>query len=211
MPFLIRLLEVLILVISVSVDAFGASLAYGAGAIKIPNTSALVISGICSGMLAFSMLVGNLLRTFIPDQLSRWICFAILLSIGLIKLFDSCIKSYIRKHQHLSLHLSSNNLRFILTVYADADCADADCSKILCVRESAVLAIALSLDSLTVGLGAALSGVGVLLPLILSLLLTFCAIKIGCRLGAALLRIIPFDLSYLSAGLFLLLAVLRLR
>lgn len=210
-PFILHLLECFVLVISLSVDAFAASLAYGADKIKVPHSSAVVISLVCSSALALSMLIGNILRSVIPDQISKWICFIILLIIGLSKFFDNVIKSYIQKHQKLSLNVATQNLKFIFTVYANTKYADLDNSKTLSFKEAAVLAMALSLDSLTVGLGAALSGLGVVLPLILSLLLTFSAIRIGCLLGKTLRRIIPFDLSYLSACLFIVLAVLRLK
>ena len=47
------LLEAFLLVAAVSLDAFVASFAYGTNKIKIPVTSLIVISVICSGMLAF--------------------------------------------------------------------------------------------------------------------------------------------------------------
>lgn len=57
-------LEALLLVVALSMDAFVASFAYGAQRIKIPFSSAAIISVICTAMLAVSLLAGALLRHF---------------------------------------------------------------------------------------------------------------------------------------------------
>lgn len=51
-------LEALLLVVALSMDAFVASFAYGAQRIKIPFSSAAIISVICTAMLAVSLLAG---------------------------------------------------------------------------------------------------------------------------------------------------------
>lgn len=203
-------LESIVLVISVSTDAFAAGLAYGASKIKIPNSSLAVISFICSGMLLASMLAGEIINNLIPQELTRSLCFFILFSIGLTKLFDSCIKSYIRKHNRIYLNFAAHDLKFVLTVYADVESADSDNSKFLSAKEAAALAVALSLDSLAVGIGAAISGVEYILPAIISLILTFTAVKSGCKLGKHLPNLLPFDVSNISAILLIILAITRL-
>ena len=210
MAVFLHILESIVLVSSLSTDAFAASLAYGANKIRIPAASAAAISLICSGMLTVSMLAGNFLTGFIPKYFTRWLCFFILLALGLTRLFDNCIKSYIRKHNRIRLNFAANDLQFILTVYADAERADADNSKVLSVKEASALAVALSFDGLAVGMGAAVSGVGFLLPAVISLLLTFLAVEAGWGIGRRLPKLIPFDLSYLSAILLILLALSRI-
>lgn len=210
LPFLYRIFESVILVISLSTDAFAASLAYGTGKIKIPTASVVAISFVCSGMLALSMLAGSLVSNLVSPQLTRWFCFAMLLTIGMVRLFDQYIKNHIRKKSQINLNFSAHNLNFFLTIYADAETADIDCSKTLSVKEATALAVALSLDGLAVGFGAAISGAGILLPVIISLTLTFIAVKVGCTLGERLKTLLPFDLSYLSSLLLILLAFLRL-
>ena len=64
-------LEALLLVVALSMDAFVASFAYGAQRIKIPFSSAAIISVICTAMLAVSLLAGALLRPFLPQGLTR--------------------------------------------------------------------------------------------------------------------------------------------
>ncbi len=208
--FLFYLVESIILVISVSTDAFAAGLAYGASKIKIPNSSSAVISFICSGMLLVSMLAGGIVNNFIPPEITRNLCFFILFAMGLAKLFDNCIKSYIRKHSRIYLNFATSDLKFVLTVYADVECADSDNSKVLSIKEAAALAAALSLDSLAVGMGAAISGIEFILPVIISLIFTFTAVKTGCKPGKRLPHLLPFDVSNISAILLIILAITRL-
>lgn len=208
--FLCNFAESLIIVISLSTDAFAAGLAYGASKIKIPVLSSVVISLICSGMLLVSMFAGGILNQFISPEITRGICFFLLLIMGLVKLFDHCIKSYIRKHRNLHFNFASNDLKFVLNVYADVECADSDNSKYLSIKEAIALAAALSLDSLAVGIGTAMSGINYTLPTIISLILTFIAVKSGCRLGEHIPKFIPFDMSYISAILLIILGITRL-
>lgn len=206
---LCNFVESLVIVISLSTDAFAAGLAYGAGKIKIPTLSSVIISLICSCMLLISMLAGGILNQFISPEITSGICFSILLIMGLVKLFDNCIKSYIRKHRSIYFDFTKNNLKFVLNVYADVEYADSDNSKFLSVKESVALATALSFDSFAVGVSTAMSGVSYALPSIISLILTFIAIKSGCKLGENLPKLIPFDMSYISAILLIILGITR--
>lgn len=210
MQFWNCLFHSIVFVVSLSTDAFAASTAYGAGGIRIPWRSAVVISLICSGMLAAAITVGSLLQEFIPSDLVRWVCFFLLFSIGFSRLFDSALKEYIRRHENVHVKFVASNLNFILTIYADSEIADADHSKDLSSKEAAALALALSLDGLVVGIGAALTGIGVITPTVVSLLLTMSAILLGRLLGKRLKSVLPFDLSIISALLLILIAIIRL-
>ena len=52
-------METIILVFSLVIDSFVASIAYGADKIKIPNTYIIVMNIISAGILALSLLLGN--------------------------------------------------------------------------------------------------------------------------------------------------------
>lgn len=209
MPLLLRILESVVLVVSLSTDAFAASIAYGAGKIRVPAGSVAVISGVCSAMLGAALLAGTFAAQFLPAGLTRWLCFGLLFTIGLLRLCDNFLKNLIRRRHQVSLHFSASQLHFVLSIYADAQAADQDGSQHLSAKEAAALAVALSLDGLTVGFGAAMNGTGVLIPIAVSLVLTALAVQGGCALGARLSRL-PFDLSYLSGLLLIGLAFLRL-
>ena len=66
------LFETGLLVIALSVDSFVASFSYGANHIRMPFRSVACISGICSGSLGLSLLVGRGYR--ILKRTSHLIC-----------------------------------------------------------------------------------------------------------------------------------------
>ena len=173
-------LEALLLVVALSMDAFVASFAYGAQRIKIPFSSAAIISVICTAMLAVSLLAGALLRPFLPQGLTRGLCFALLF------------------------------LKFILDIYADPEKADRDGSRVLSPAEAASLAVALSLDGLAVGFGAALMQVNVLIVMLFSLAVGMLAVRLGGKIGNRAAQKLSFDLSWFSGALLIVLAILKL-
>ena len=205
-------LEALLLVVALSLDAFVASFAYGAQRIRIPYSSAAIISVICTAMLAVSLLAGSLLRPFLPQSLTKGLCFAILFLLGLVKLCDSTIKTLIRKHKrmHRQVSFSLFSLKFILDVYADPEKADRDGSRELSPAEAASLAVALSLDGLAVGFGAALMQVNFLMVMLFSLAVGMLADRLGGKIGNRAAQKLPFDLSWLSGALLIVLAILKL-
>ncbi len=206
---LFPVLESLLLVVALSTDTFVASFAYGAQRIKIPFASAAVISSICTGMLAISLLLGSLLRTLLPYGLTKGLCFALLFLLGLARLCDSAIKALIRKHKQLHRQVSFSifSLKFILDIYADPEKADRDGSHVLSPLEAASLAFALSLDGLAAGFGAALAQVQPLLVLFLSLAIGMLAVRGGGWLGNRAAQKLPFDLSWISGALLIALAM----
>ncbi len=142
------------LIFALSLDTFMAALSYESNKIKIPISSNLIISFICSLFLFISLLLGNFLGTFIPDVILKWISFFILFFIGFIKVFDNRIKNFIKKRNFKgkSINFSFCNLRFILQIYSDYSCADMDKSKSLSPIEAICLALALSIDGLSAGI-----------------------------------------------------------
>ncbi|MGL4797227.1 MAG: hypothetical protein ACRC1Y_04290, partial [Paraclostridium sp.] len=56
------MLESLILVLSLCIDTFVASIAYGTDRIKIPISSAIIINGVCTSFLALSLFLGSIFK-----------------------------------------------------------------------------------------------------------------------------------------------------
>lgn len=204
------LADAFLLVLSLSTDTFAASLAYGTNRIKIPFRSVFIISVICSGTLGLSMLLGDWLSKTLSVNLASKICFVLLFSIGVIKLFDSSIKSIIRKHNSINVKFTTCELNFVLTVYADVQKADIDNSKVLTCWEAIWLASALSIDSVAVGFGAAFSNIPVLVPTVISLVITIITMLLGYKIGEKIANIVGIDLSWLSGLLLVTLAFLKL-
>jgi putative sporulation protein YtaF len=205
-------LEALLIVTALSIDAFVSGFAYGANQIKIPIPSILVMNLICSGTLALSLLFGTLLSNWLPPALTLAICILLLLGLGITKIFDSTIKALIRKHQSFQkkIQFSAFHMGFILNVYANPEKADRDHSRVLSPSEAAFLALALSLDGLAVGFGAGIVHTSVLLVVTLSLITDTLAIAISCLLGNRFAQKLQLDLTWLSGALLILLAITKL-
>ena len=146
------MLELMILVVALSVDAFAASFVYGADRVKIPVSSVLVIAGISSGILFLSLGLGDRVEDWMPEVAVRHASFFLLLLLAVIKLFDSSVKSLIRRlgtiHKKMDkrLKVSVFNLHLILSVYADVEKA-TPADSVLTPAEALSLGTALSLDS----------------------------------------------------------------
>lgn len=205
-------IETILLVIALSVDAFVASFAYGTNKIKIPFISIIVISTICSAFLALSLFLGSILKPMIATHLTSGICFSILFILGVVKLFDSSIKTFIRKHSNIKkeLKFSLFNLSFILNVYADPQKADTDLSRELSPFEASSLAVALSLDGLAVGIGAGLASVNFIEIIIISLIFGIIAVLSGCYIGYKIAEKTSLNLSWISGVLLIILAIIKI-
>lgn len=200
------------LVAALSTDALVAGFAYGTNRMKIPASSAAVISAVCSIILGLSLAVGSVIRPLLPDRLIAYICFFLLFILGFIKLFDSYIKSLIRKNRGISrqINFSVSQVRFILSVYADPEHADSDLSRTLSPKEAASLALALSLDGLAVGIGAGLGAFPLPLVVLLSVAASLAAVMLGSFLGNRVAEKFELDISWLSGAILIMLALLRL-
>jgi len=205
------IIEALILASALSADAFVASFAYGSNKIKIPAVSVHIINIICSVILGISLLIGTMVRAYIPGFLTTAICFTILFLLGLAKLFDSITKSIIRKNSNLNgqFKFSMFNFKFVLSLYADPQAADIDRSKTISPSEAAALAVALSLDGLAVGFGAALVDINGWAVFICSLITGFIALISGAYLGNRIAHRLRFNISWISGIVLIILAFMK--
>ena len=190
----------LLLVVALSTDALVSGFAYGAGNARIPFAAATVVSAVCTAFLAASLLIGRRVRAEISETLAMAASIAILVALGLFKLFDCIIKKKAKQgpHRSKSTQFSVGGLRFVLTVYVDPIHADNDCSKALSVRESVPLAAALSLDGLAVGMGSGMTDVSIPFAILFSLMFTYAALAAGRLLGNRFAGIASFDLSWVG-------------
>jgi len=173
----------LLLVFAVTADAFISSFAYGAKKIRIPFSSCLVITIICSGILTVSLYAGELIRPYLPGNLAEIISFLILFILGVYKLFDK-------------------------SQYSDKD---KDHSQSIETGEAVVLAAALSLDGLAAGVGTALGGANKPLIIVMSLIAGVIAITLGCFIGnKAVSRTSKVDFSWVGGAGLIALAIHRL-
>lgn len=205
------MLSAFLLVIAVCIDAFATSVTYGMGKIKIPVTSAVIISGIGTGFLAVSILFARILSNFINPQVCTLLSVILLIILGVTNLFQNSIKAYLRKNKgKKNVSFSFSNISFIIDIILDETKADVDNSKVLSPKESLMLAIALSIDSIATGFSAGLCVASVWETIALSFIIGFTCVKTGCIIGERISRSIKLDLAWLSGVILIILAVIKL-
>ncbi|MBU5484681.1 sporulation membrane protein YtaF [Clostridium sp. MSJ-11] len=206
------MLESILLVSALSLDAFVASIAYGTNKIKIPFSSVAIINIVCSCILGVSLFFGSLVKKFVPGSITSTVSFIILLLLGIYYLFESIIKTYLQKSSTSTrkLKLKFSDIQFIIDIYVDETKADSNNSKDLSAREALYLAVALSLDSLAVGFGSSLGSINYIQVILLSLISGMIAVLSGLFLGKKFVEKSKVNLSWLSGVLLIILAILRL-
>lgn len=206
------ILEAVILACTLSVDAFIASFAYGSNRIKILFPTVLIISLVSSGILGIFLVLGGIVRPLLSATLSSILSFTVLFLIGMAKILDNVMKSVIRRTGSLSrnIHFSFLHLKFILNVYADPEIADVDNSKSISPLEACSLAIALSLDGMAAGFGAALGNVNGLAVILASFVTNGAAVLLGERIGNRMSAHLRFNISWLSGVVLMILAFTKL-
>lgn len=135
--------EVILLVIVVSIDCFAASLTYGLAKIRVGFISASVISLVGSLILAFSLVMSDLLSMFFSPYLAQTIGGCLLILMGILMIFKRLIKKFIKEKQH-----------GFTAIFLDEKKADLDNSKDICIKEAFFLAGILSTDCFLSGFAA---------------------------------------------------------
>ena len=153
------IIELFILAIGLSMDAFAVSVCKGL-AMKKASAKAMVLCGAWfGGFQALMPLIGFFLGTLFIDAISaidHWIAFALLALIGVNMLREALGKD-------------------------EGEQADADLS----VRTMFVMAVATSIDALAVGISLAMAGVGnIYLAVLLIGATTFALSAVGVKVGS---------------------------
>lgn len=202
--------EDILLVMAMVTDTFLVSMSYAGEKIKIPISSAIIISFISSSVLTLSLCLSRFFGAFFPEEYCRVLGALILGIIGIVQFCQNGLKSILKKHSgNGSVSFSCFNIGFVISVYLDETKADTDCSKILSARESIALSLALSVDSLCGGAAAGISGGSIIRAGIMSFIFGLLSVAMGGKIGRQINNRI-FDLSWLSGVILIFLAVIKL-
>lgn len=205
-------MQTVLFVIALSVDVFLASAACGMDDIKIGIRTALCISGICSGVLLFSLAAGMFFGETLTERAADILCFTGLLLIGVYKLAEYGIRRYIRQNKFLCkrIKITFSQLNFIVSVYNNPVMADKDQSKEMSVQEGAAFALAMSADGLFGGVGAALLGLNLWGAAGLHAVLGVAAVCLGNCLGRFAVKKSSRDFSWIGGAMFVALAFTKI-
>jgi len=204
------LLQTLLLVIALGIDAFVCSFSYGVNQIKVPLKSMLMINLVTLTLLLTGAIASKMLSTALPQLSLNWLAPLILIFLGLSKIFEGVIKALINQHKESGhVEFSLFNFGFILRIYADYQQADIDESKELSIKESIPLAFALGIDGLSVGFSIGLTALHIPLLLGMSLIVEAICIFLGGLLGQKAAKKMSFDFSFLSGCLLIAVALFK--
>ncbi|MCC0652363.1 MULTISPECIES: sporulation membrane protein YtaF [unclassified Clostridioides] len=206
------MIESILLVTSLCIDAFVTSFGYGVNKVKVPLYSNMIISVVSSAILAISLFAGTIARDFLPQNITMLICFLILFLLGSSRLVESFFKSYFKKKSIHSKDYNFNmlDLKLNFNVSVEPDTLDTNKSKILKPAEAFTLALALSLDGLAIGFGSGLVGVNYIQVILFSLISNILAVSFGCLLGNVFVKNINLNLSWLSGLILLIIGFMKI-
>lgn len=172
------LINSLILAISSSLDSLGIGITYGLKNTKLSFISQIILFVISIVVTTFSIYLGGLLKNFLPEIISKIIGAGILTILGVSIIIQSSSKS---------------------------SSFDFNNSNVIDPFEAITLGIALSLDSLCIGIGGSIFGLNVSLFPILVALLQLVFLGLGNFLGRKLIKIcnIPSSIWSIISGVLL--------
>lgn len=204
------LIALLLFLTAVSVDSLAAGLTYGTGRVHITFPSYLILACVPAVFITVSNRIGSYIFLFLPESVLPILSCILLTLIGISKLSESLIKLITRRHPSLTRNWGCKikQIHIIFTVYLSPEDANKDDLQVLSPKEALLLSLALSLDSVLVGMAfttGPIPATALFLSAALFNLLLFAA---GYGFGRLVSSAFRVDLSWLS-GLFLILLALQ--
>lgn len=176
-----NVVTIFLFALSVNIDNFVVGLSYGIKKIKILPLSNLLIAIIsCIGTI-LSMGLGKIINKLMPTNIANITGNIILIVMGIWAVFNSLIDNKSDKPEERKKlsneHIKCNN------VLKNPDKVDKDNSGFIDVKESVILALALTLNNFGMGIGASIAGLNVKMTSLFTFIVSIVAITLGYMLG----------------------------
>lgn len=202
--------SLLLFLTAVSLDSMTAGFSYGAEKVHVKPLALVILSCVPAVFITASGSLGSMIGSFLSPGLLPFLSFFLLTAIGSAKLLESLVRHLAKKHPSLMGNWGCRikQVNIIFTIYLSPEEANRTDLQVLSAKEALLLSLALSLDSVLVGMAlptAAVSWFSLLLSAALFNLLLF---LLGLFSGRLLSRVLHMDLSWLS-GLCLLILAFR--
>jgi putative sporulation protein YtaF len=208
------IISIIILTISLSLDALGVGLVYGLKKVKIPLISKLVICLFSIIYAAIALIIGRALSGILAPFFAKLLGITILVLMGIWIILQALFKDAAGNSTEKTLwKVAIKSLGITIQVIRNPMEFDIDKSGAIDAPESLLLGLALSVDAIGVGVGSALTGFySPLIPLAIGLFQMF-FLYTGTYLGE---KVTLFDkinkkaLSLLPGILLIVLALIRI-
>lgn len=161
-----------VMAVSLSLDALGVSLTYGLRRVRIPAGSLLMMSLISALYFGIACLFGRVLGHLLPQSSARLISMLLLALLCIWMTAQTLLapREGAGSRPKTLARLSLQSLGITVTIIRNPMLADMDSSKSIDCREAVFLASALSMDSIGIGISYAMLGaVNLLAPLVVGL------------------------------------------
>lgn len=211
-----EMLGIILLAISLSVDAFGIGLSYSLRKVKIPLIPKLIISLISVLITAISFLLGNAILLFISENVAKLIGCVMLIILGALTIFKGLRENgndeEPKKNDVISFFIKP--LQVTVKIIKEHKKSNADSSKKVDVFESIYLGLSLSVDSLVVGVTYAIIGsLSFFVPIYVGIG-QFAFLSLGAILGAKISKaknnINSKVFVFISGAILIILAIVRM-
>lgn len=161
------LFSILLIAVSLSLDAFGAGITYGMRKIRIPFFSKLIICFMSVLYSGLSISLGKAVNSLLPPQTAKIAGTLILGLMGLWIILQALFekgegnsKKSEPKEEKTLFRFAVKSLGITIQVIRNPAEGDIDRSGVIDKREALLLGLALSVDAIGAGIGSALAGLG---------------------------------------------------
>lgn len=204
---MLSLFPIILFVLSASIDNFTISVAYGCKNIKIGFFSNLVIAIISALGTFIAMFFGKALLNILTINIANIIGSLALLLIGIYFFID-----YLKTKKKPPCHeISKKENKTASDILKYPELADVDKSGSIDIKESVMLAIALSLNNLALGIAASASGLNLELTVLFTFIFSLVLIPLGSILSKKILgRFIGEKGSLISSLIIIFISILNL-
>lgn len=202
------LITIILLALSVSIDAFGIGITYGIKKTVIPFSTKIILFIFSLILVSISVIFGYLILKLFPKNIIDFLSSFILFCMGLMIIYESLSSGKENKSKKFSV----KPLGITIEIIKNPISSDLNNSKVIEKNEAIYIALALSFDAMCVGLTCSDYGIyGLLYPLI-STIFQLASLSLGSIIGG---KIISYNSKYikqwnvLSGILLIIIAIFR--
>ena len=183
-----NLLGVLLLAVSLSMDALGIGVSYGVRKIRVPLAAKVIICAISVAMMGLSILLGSLILLVVPPPAAKLLGALMLALLGVFVIAQAFWKreEKPKKPKKAARSIMLKPLGITIKIIRNPPSCDFDASKALDGFEALYLGAAMSVDSVGVGVSSAVMGLNTLLVPVTAGLFQMLFLSAGVWLGGKL-------------------------
>ncbi len=203
----------LLLALCVSIDSLGIGITYGLKNTKISIQAKCILFFISTFITSIAVFIGDTISRFLPNYITNFIGSFLLCLMGSWMMIQAFKK---KKEEHTSNDLVFNQspkmyqffIRFLgitIQIIRNPNSSDMDHSNRIDGKEAIYLGIALSLDSIGVGIGSSVIGLSSFLFPLLVATFQFFFLSFGSTIGKKIKEVsnIPENIWSIVAGVLL--------